>query len=81
MLGVWLGVLMLTGFVGMSTMVATLAFTVWVLIGSGSSAHPLFYFGLIMMVFVIYTHRSNIQRMLNGTENRAKKMWIFKPKD
>ena len=80
-LGVWLGVLMLTGFVGLSTMVATLAFTVWVLLSSGPSTDPLLYFGLIMMVFVIYTHRSNIQRMLNGTENRAKKMWLFKPKD
>jgi len=79
-LGTWLGVLMLTGFVGLSTMLATAAFTIWVKVAQPTDSQPLLVFGVMMLVFVIYTHRSNIQRMIVGTENRAKKIWLFKPR-
>ena len=36
-----------------------------------------FYFSIAMAVFIIFTHRSNIIRMLDGTENRFKKIMIF----
>ncbi len=29
-----------------------------------------FIFGIIMAVFIIFNHRTNIQRILNGTENK-----------
>lgn len=79
-LGTWLAVLMLTGFVGLSTMLATVAFNVWVLLGHPVNEQPLLSFGLLMMALVIYTHRANIQRMRAGTENRARKLWLFKPR-
>jgi glycerol-3-phosphate acyltransferase PlsY len=80
-LGAWLVVLLLTGFVGLSTMLATLVFNVWVFVKSSTDKTALLSFGVTMLLFVVYTHRSNIQRMMAGTENRAKKLWLFKPKD
>lgn len=79
-LGAWMVVLLLTGFVGLSTMLATVAFNVWALAQPSVNQDALLFFGATMLVFVVYTHRSNIQRMRAGTENRAKKLWLFKPK-
>lgn len=79
-LGTWIIVLLLTGFVGLSTMLATVAFNVWALAQPSVNQDALLVFGATMLVFVVYTHRSNIQRMRAGTENRAKKLWLFKPK-
>jgi acyl phosphate:glycerol-3-phosphate acyltransferase len=79
-LGSWLLVLMLTGFVGLSTMLATAGFNVWVWLAGPVDNQPLRVFGVLMMVFVVFTHRSNIQRMRSGTENRARKLWLFKPR-
>ena len=31
---------------------------------------PLLYLGILMLVLIFYTHRSNIKRLLNGTENK-----------
>lgn len=74
----WLAVLLLTGYVGLATMTATLSFPIyakWWL----ASEH-LFYFGLAMSLFVIYTHRTNIARMRNGTESRANRIWLLRPR-
>ncbi len=75
---VWLLVLMLTGYVGLSTMLATLSFNLWVVWSGAVPRDALLLFGMSMSVFVIYTHRSNIQRMRAGNENRARKLWLFK---
>lgn len=40
----------------------------------------LIYFALGLMVLVIYTHRANIKRLLNGSENKFSKLQIFKKK-
>ncbi len=77
-LGVWIGVLALTGYVGLATMVAALAFPVYVLLALHS--RPLLLFGLGAAAFVIYTHRSNLARMRAGTENRATRIWLLRPR-
>lgn len=75
---VWLLVLMFTGYVGLSTMLATLSFNVWVWYAGYGLHDAMTLFGISMTVFVIYTHRGNIQRMYAGNENRARKIWLFK---
>jgi glycerol-3-phosphate acyltransferase PlsY len=75
---VWLAVVMLTGFVGLGTMLAVAAFPVYVAITSGEPA--LLTFGCVMFLFVCYTHRSNIGRMRSGTENRAQRLWLLRPR-
>lgn len=77
-LAVWLLVLMFTGYVGLSTMLATLSFNLWAWLSAGDARDALLLFSTSMTVFVIYTHRANIQRMRAGSENRARKLWLFK---
>ncbi|MGD9841649.1 MAG: glycerol-3-phosphate 1-O-acyltransferase PlsY [Steroidobacteraceae bacterium] len=76
----WLLVLLLSGFVGLSTMLATLSFNLWVWLAQPVDSQPLQWFGLVMLLLVVFTHRGNIKRMLAGTENRARKLWLFKPR-
>ncbi|MEM7281252.1 MAG: glycerol-3-phosphate 1-O-acyltransferase PlsY [Pseudomonadota bacterium] len=68
--------LLLSGFVGLSSIVATgsLAVFAWLNFGLNSSW---FAFGLGMFLFVLFTHRSNIARMLNGTEDRKRSIMVF----
>ena len=35
------------------------------------------YFSVIIALFILFTHRGNIQRMLAGNENRFEKARIF----
>jgi glycerol-3-phosphate acyltransferase PlsY len=73
---VWLLVVMISGFVGLATMVATAAFPAYIAGLDPSSA--LLAFGCAMVLFVCYTHRSNIERMRAGTENRAQRLWLLR---
>lgn len=38
------------------------------------------YFGVAIFAIVIFTHRTNILRLLKGTENRFSKLWLIKLK-
>lgn len=40
----------------------------------------LVYFALGLMVLVVFTHRANIKRLLNGNENKFTKLQLFKVK-
>lgn len=74
MITVWLLVLMLTGWVGLSTMLAGVTMVpafLW-LDGAGGTL----WLGIALAIFVIFTHRSNIRDMLNGTENRFEKIMM-----
>ena len=76
---VWLATVMLTGFVGLGTMLATATLPVYfALAAPGSAALPVF--GVAMAAFVAYTHRSNIERMRAGNENRARRLWLLRPR-
>jgi len=74
-LSVWLTVVILTGYVGLGTMLSVAAFPVLLATRAPISA-PLMTFAIVMAAFVVYTHRSNIARMQSGNEHRAKRLWI-----
>ena len=74
---VWLVVVMLSGFVGLATMLAVTSFPVYIAATAERSSPALLSFGCAMMIFVCYTHRANIARMLAGSENRARRLWLF----
>jgi acyl phosphate:glycerol-3-phosphate acyltransferase len=78
LLVVWLIVVMLTGFVGLATMIATATFPAYVAIARIEPAQSLLTFGCVMLLFVCYTHRANIERMRTGTENRAHSLWLLR---
>ncbi len=71
-------VLILSGYVGLSTMIATAALPVWIAMTQMPGALPLFVYTVFMAVFIVYCHRSNIDRMLQGSENRNPKVMLFK---
>lgn len=77
-LAVWLVVLLLTGYVGLATICASLALPVY-LVASYSPLPPaLTTFSILVAMFVIYTHRSNIARMLHGDEHRMRTPWLLR---
>ena len=63
---------MITGFVGLGTMLAVAAFPVYMMVAEAHPSVALLSFGCAMLVFVCYTHRSNIDRMRHGSENRVR---------
>lgn len=77
---VWLLVVMITGFVGLATMVAVASFPAYVFIAEPGSSYALLAFGCAMVLFVCYTHRANIERMRAGSENRARRLWLLRPR-
>jgi glycerol-3-phosphate acyltransferase PlsY len=74
MICVWLTVLVLTGWVGLATMLAAITMVAAFLWLDGPGG--LLWFGITLAVFIIFTHRSNIRDMLNGTEYRFQKIMI-----
>jgi glycerol-3-phosphate acyltransferase PlsY len=76
---VWLACVMLTGFVGLGTMLATATLPVYFALSQPWS-EALVAFGIAMTAFVVYTHRSNLARMRAGSENRARRLWLLRPR-
>jgi acyl phosphate:glycerol-3-phosphate acyltransferase len=75
----WLACVALSGYVGLGTMVATATLPVYFAFARPLSL-PLLVFGVVMAAFVVYTHRSNIERMRAGVENRARRLWLLRPR-
>jgi len=70
-------VLIVTGYVGLATMTAATSLPVWLAITRLPADQPLFVFSAVMALFIIYCHRSNIERLQKGTENRNTKVMLF----
>ena len=78
-LGVWLVMMLLFGFVGLASIVAVAALPVLVLLRppSGGAVLPLVAFGVACAVLVAWTHRGNLRRMRAGTEPRSRRLWLL----
>ena len=70
---IWSAVIALTGFVGLATMAGAFAAAAWV----GATRLPadvgLLVFTTAIALLIVFTHRSNIRRMRDGTEVRMGK--------
>jgi acyl phosphate:glycerol-3-phosphate acyltransferase len=73
----WIIVLLLSGYVGLATMVSTLVLAAAVMVLEPDNI-PLCTFCAAIAAFVIFTHRSNIARMRAGKENRVRRLWLFR---
>ena len=74
----WLLCLILTGMVGLSTMVAAAAATVTIaVLGSDGVTDPALLFAISATLLVLFTHRANIRRMLAGNENRFQRVMLL----
>lgn len=75
---VWVLVLIFTGYVSLSTILAACSVPVYALLAPGDGfTSPLFWFGVAMALFIVFTHRSNIGRLKAGTENRFRRVMLL----
>ena len=76
---VWALVLMLSGYVSLSTILAACSVPVYALLAPGDGFNsPLFWFGVAMALFIVFTHRSNVGRLKAGTENRFRRAMLLR---
>jgi len=76
---IWLMILVFTGYVGLSTITAGIILPIsTAFYYEGGLGTPFGIFTIIFSLFIIFTHRSNISRMLGGNENRFEKAMIFR---
>jgi acyl phosphate:glycerol-3-phosphate acyltransferase len=77
LLGSWFLVLLLTGYVGLASILAGAALVIVVAVREPANL-PLVAFCLMIELFLIYTHRVNIARMRAGKESRVQRLWLFR---
>ena len=78
MLAVWLLTVMLSGYVGLASMLAAIALAV--LAGRQAGHGPLLLFAAVGAALIVFTHRANIVRMRAGIEPHARRLWLFAPR-
>ncbi len=73
----WLVMLLITGYVGLATVLAgfSLVPAAWFLGNSN-----LLVFSAVLALFLLFTHRSNLRHLRDGTEHRIKTLQIFSRK-
>ncbi|PKP50249.1 MAG: acyl-phosphate glycerol 3-phosphate acyltransferase [Bacteroidetes bacterium HGW-Bacteroidetes-11] len=69
-LGCFIAVMVFTRTVSLASIISSLAFPVVVIFVFGETRVPLIILAVAVAVFVPYTHRENIKRLLNGTEKK-----------
>ena len=67
-LGVWVLVVLITGFISLGSIVASVALPLFMLVFN--QPLRLLIFGVVLCLFVVYRHNSNIRRLLRGEEKR-----------
>ncbi|MEE8220686.1 MAG: glycerol-3-phosphate acyltransferase, partial [Woeseiaceae bacterium] len=77
MLLVWAWVLVLSGYVGLATMIAGLSAPVYLAVMRLPSNQPLFIYCAVLALYIVFTHRSNIRRMMDGAEERNPRLMFF----
>jgi glycerol-3-phosphate acyltransferase PlsY len=77
MLATWLAAVILIGFVGLASILGAAALAVAIAVGRWEPRVPLLTFGVLTAILITFTHRSNMARMLAGTEPRARRLWLL----
>lgn len=77
---IWVWVLVISGYVGLATMTAAVSLPVWVGLTFSPINQPLLIYCAVMAGFIVYWHRSNIERMKAGTEHRNTALMVFSRK-
>lgn len=69
--GVFILVLFLTRWVSLSSILASVAFPVFILVIFNEPEHLYRVFAIVVALLVLLTHQKNIGRIINGSENKA----------
>ncbi len=81
LVAVFASVLVLTGFVGLSTMTAAVSLPIFLSVGMTLEEQPFFIYAAVMAAFIVFWHRSNIARLRAGNENRMTRVMLFRRRD
>jgi glycerol-3-phosphate acyltransferase PlsY len=73
----WVVMVTVSGFVGLASIIAAMVMPAYLLMHDGPVFTPTLAFSLACAVLILYTHRGNVRRMREGTEPRARKLWLF----
>ncbi|MDN5873760.1 MAG: glycerol-3-phosphate 1-O-acyltransferase PlsY [Sinobacteraceae bacterium] len=74
--GVWIVLLLLTGYVSAATLAGAIAWPVFVACMGGLDRPALLWFAIALALFLFFTHRDNLRRLLRGEEHRFQKVWL-----
>jgi glycerol-3-phosphate acyltransferase PlsY len=78
-LATWIVVLVATGYVGLSTMIATVVFAIAAVWRAATGGDPaVASFADACAALIVFTHRGNIARLAAGTENRFERVRLFR---
>ncbi|MCS6946321.1 MAG: glycerol-3-phosphate acyltransferase, partial [Steroidobacteraceae bacterium] len=76
-IGIWLTAIAVAGYVGLATMLAACALPIAAVAFGAAWYSARVVVLCAVALFIVYTHRSNIRRMLNGTEPRTRRLWLL----
>ena len=74
----WAIVLTSFGYVGFATIAATITAPILIAATRFPDDQPLFIYCVTMVLMIIFTHRSNLQRMRDGSESRQVRLMLFR---
>jgi len=77
-LAVWVLLLVATGYVSLGSVTAMTLFPLVTYLRDGTLNSSLGYFSLLIVAFIWFTHRSNLARLLAGTESRFEKAMFWR---
>ncbi|MGB9852077.1 MAG: glycerol-3-phosphate 1-O-acyltransferase PlsY [Candidatus Kapaibacteriota bacterium] len=81
---VFIFVFLASGFVSLGSLFASLSYPIIIVIRrfvfdyNYSNFTIIFGFSVLLLILVVFTHRSNIQRLIKGTENKFEKFHIIR---
>ncbi len=71
--GVWIFVLLISGYVSLSSIIASFSLPIFIYFLKKDPI--LLVLSIIIFILILYRHRGNIKRLLKGEENRFKRIW------
>lgn len=77
-LGIWIVVLVLSGWVSLATLAGIFVYPVFSAALPGLHRPALLALAFFLAFFLLFTHRENLRRLLAGTENRFERARLFR---
>lgn len=77
-IGIWFAVIVVTRYVGLATMSVVIGVSAYIGLTRLPEEYGLFIFSLFAAALILYTHRANIKRMLEGSEHRTEVVRFYR---
>ena len=74
---VWIGALLIFGYVGLATVLASVAVPACLAVLDFAAYRDLIVFTSMVSVFIVYTHRSNLRKLISGQASRDIRFSLF----